>query len=343
MRQQLFSAEIAKVLRYRFDSSLKCLGCAMRFTLMMFVLLSILACASCQEVRKVSVRVIDERGMPLDGVSATVTFMGHTARATQREVGQTGANGVFHAQGTPHLRIYVNLEKDGYYPSESGRLSKDQDHNLVLILRDRKNPIPLHAKRYRGRIPGLGKEFGFDFKEGDWVAPFGDGRVADLSIRADIGALADGSPSGLLRVSFPQEFEGVFVVNEDSGYLPGSQLVMPHLAPEIGYEMAIEREEASYEDKAKPNNTSYFFRTRGIASQSGVKTWNYSKMHAGIDFVMGGGVFLEEPYRSIDPKEYAIIGFQYYFNPTPGDRNLEFDPSKNLLGGLTQDEQVIEP
>jgi hypothetical protein len=39
----------------------------------------------------------------------------------------------------------------------------------------------------------------------------------------------------------------------------------------------------------------------------------------------------------------AGIAFQYYLNPTPNDRNVEFDPKQNLLGGLQPFEQVNAP
>jgi hypothetical protein len=35
--------------------------------------------------------------------------------------------------------------------------------------------------------------------------------------------------------------------------------------------------------------------------------------------------------------------FCYYLNPTPNDRNVEFDPKQNLLGGLQSFEQVTAP
>ena len=37
------------------------------------------------------------------------------------------------------------------------------------------------------------------------------------------------------------------------------------------------------------------------------------------------------------------IRFIYYLNPTPNDRNLEFDPSRNLFTDLKPMEQVREP
>ncbi len=35
--------------------------------------------------------------------------------------------------------------------------------------------------------------------------------------------------------------------------------------------------------------------------------------------------------------------FSYYLNPTPNDRNLEFDPEQNLFKKLTILEEVWDP
>jgi hypothetical protein len=38
-----------------------------------------------------------------------------------------------------------------------------------------------------------------------------------------------------------------------------------------------------------------------------------------------------------------FMQFKYYLNPTPNDRNIEFDPKRNLLKNLKAMEQVREP
>jgi hypothetical protein len=38
-----------------------------------------------------------------------------------------------------------------------------------------------------------------------------------------------------------------------------------------------------------------------------------------------------------------FMQFRYYLNPTPNDRNIEFDPKQNLLKNLSQLEQVSAP
>jgi hypothetical protein len=37
------------------------------------------------------------------------------------------------------------------------------------------------------------------------------------------------------------------------------------------------------------------------------------------------------------------MGFDYYLNPTPNDRNVEFDPKRNLITALKPLEGVSEP
>jgi len=38
-----------------------------------------------------------------------------------------------------------------------------------------------------------------------------------------------------------------------------------------------------------------------------------------------------------------MMNFHYYLNPTPNDRNVEFDPKQNLLKNLKPDEGVSAP
>jgi hypothetical protein len=38
-----------------------------------------------------------------------------------------------------------------------------------------------------------------------------------------------------------------------------------------------------------------------------------------------------------------FMHFRYYLNPTPNDRNIEFDPKQNLIHNLQSFEQVRQP
>lgn len=312
---------------------------------LLFASLLLVGIASCQEVRTVKVTVAEEDGTPIEGADTTITFLGYSGRQTQRSKGKTDPSGLFQASGSPQLRMYVRLEKEGYYDTNSEPLSRTQNHDLTLVLRRIRKPIPLYAKTFRGNLPTLGDKHGFDFQVGDWVAPHGKGLISDVTFCAKIEEpqTANGKPVGLIQISFVHKSEGVVTVEKKSGYMPTSQLIMPHQAPEKNYSSQIYRSESGYENKSKPQGTSYFFRTRSKEIEPGKFVFNYTKFQDGFKFVMGGGVFLEEPYRKKHPNEYGNVEFTYFFNPTPNDRNLEFDPKQNLFTNLESTEQVREP
>ena len=299
--------------------------------------------ASCQEARTVKVQVTEESGTPIEDAHVSVWYMGFRPGESKEVAGNTNKKGVFLAKGVPLLRMEAFISKEGYYKSESGRLSRKKDHAITLVLRRIKNPIPLYAKRYRGKLPGLNNKYGFDLRKGDWVAPFGKGKQIDLFFAANIVRDRESKLAGKITISFPDEKEGAAKVTTQNGYLPQSQLIMPNQAFAAGYISKISRIESGYENISKPFKTSYFFRTRAQKKDSGKYIFNYSKFAKGFDFMMGGGRFLEEPYRNKYPKEYAMVEFTYYFNPTPNDRNLEFDPTRNLFENLDSIERVNEP
>lgn len=299
--------------------------------------------ASCQEVRTVKVTASEENGTPIEGVEATITFMGYSGRQTQKIKGNTDSKGIFQASGSPELRMYVRLQKNGYYTTESDRLSRTQDHELTYVLRKVASPVPLYAKNFSGKLPNLGDKHGFDFEVGDWVAPHGKGKISDIFMTVNIVGAKSKQPSGSIKITFPQESEGAFIVNEQTGYMPTSALIMPHMAPSQDFVQIITRQESGYENKSKPHNESYFFRTRSKVIQQGKLVFHYSKFLDGFSFVMGGGVFLEEVYRKKHPEEYGLVKFTYYFNPNPNDKNLEFDTKRNLFNNLASAEQVREP
>ena len=67
-------------------------------------------------------------------------------------------------------------------------------------------------------------------------------------------------------------------------------------------------------------NHNYYFRVRTVLDGNGnVKSALYGKIY---------GDFMQ---------------FNYYLNPTPNDRNVEFDPKKNLMENLGPLESVSEP
>lgn len=76
----------------------------------------------------------------------------------------------------------------------------------------------------------------------------------------------------------------------------------------------------------------YCFRVRAVLDRDGnVKSALYGKIAGNFRFYAG----------TIAPT--SGMGFDYYLNPKPNDRNVEFDPMRNLVKDLKPLEEVEEP
>lgn len=302
------------------------------------LIFTLIASASCREMRTVKVTAIEEDGAPIAGVAVVVTFVGSDGGSTMKAVGRTGSSGLFQAQGAPELRIQVGLEKEGYYASRSGRLSRARDHDLVYVMRKVIDPIPLYAKRVALEFPLRNEWIGFDFEVGDWVAPHGGGVTSDALFKCRSQSANEREFGGELEVLFSKN-EGVALVNES--FLDYSGMTMPHEAPVGGFSRRLARRSESYHDTNYRDNVGYFFRSRVVEADGGIVSANYGKILGNIRFdPRESGWHASHKNR---PKTFGSISFTYYFNPTPNDPNLEFDPKRNLFKGLSSTEQVREP
>jgi len=235
-------------------------------------------------------------------------------------ISQAG-NGIFISSGFPKFRMYVDVTKEGYYKSETDRLSRTKDHGVQLVLREKKNPIPLSAKRWRIITEERNKAIGFDFAVGDWVEPDGKGLRSDVFFKIAYNQIDFWSFSYRLDISFPNEFDGIQTFKT----VENSKLKSPYQAPLDGYEKnwthLISR---SGKNEARQDNGSldrnYWMRVRSeVDDQGRLVSANYVKIYGNFP------------------------DLHYYFNPTPNDRNLEFDPAQNLLKGLDSMERPDLP
>ena len=306
----------------------------MKPILSLLISCALVAVASCQEVRTVKVNVTEEDGTPIEGVNTTVTFLGYKSDQTTREEGITDGQGFFEAEGEPLLRMSVRAEKEGYYANQSGRLSRKENHNVTLVLRKVKNPIPLYAKKVILGMPVNREWVGYDFEVGDWVAPYGQGKVKDALFKCDTEKTGERKGRGSLEIKFDDD-EGFLL--ESKNYHQLSDMKLPHKAPSKGYQRLFNREEKSYHNKNARVRVGYFFRSRVEREEGKIVSANYGKILADIRFSPR-----HFEYKG-KPKKFATISFTYYFNPSPNDRNLEFDLKQNLFKSLDTTEQVREP
>jgi len=227
-------------------------------------------------------------------------------------------------------RFYA--EKEGYYPTatdgEHSPLAKDfNPSKLIKIqLKKIKNPIPMFAKDLRHvgfgkvQVPVVNEEVGYDLMAGDWVAPHGKGKVADFIFRHQ-GVTRWSGPKyykeeyeQIITISFPNNHDGIIAWEgaSEAGRTYGSELVSGYEAPKEGYqETWVQRtwkEKGGYHQTTSNMDRNFYFRVRTKVDENGnIISAHYGKIYG--DF----------------------MSFIYYLNPTPNDRNIEFDPKRNLL------------
>jgi hypothetical protein len=306
--------------------------------------------------------VINELGQPIEGaeiigIFRTVSGKEIIERSLTDEEGRASIS-----ENTP-FSTYMRVEKSGYYqsvidridiqePSGYGELTP-RSYSFNIVLREKINPQTLVAKRGEFKIPVKNEWVGYDLETSDWVKPYGTGESQDVLFRYENEFLGlrisesnlerarllnssgpipwteerekhiYGNWSGRLEIKFAGEDEGIVKVVD--GYLEHSDMKMPHLAPEQGYQSS-----ASWDGSMPSKNLDlyqgYFLRLRVVKRGDEIIQANYAKLNEELNF---------------DPR--GTVSFSYYFNPKINDRNLEFDTSKNLLKNLSSKQRVRLP
>lgn len=268
-----------------------------------------------------NVKVIGEDGDPIRGADVSVQYsVLATVGASQPTFGEikglTDTNGAFatsHADSSWDLG--VSVEKSGFYTTHIGYQFYDDDKRrhpaFTLMLKKIGKPIPMYAKSITYiDFPAFNQPIGYDLTVGDWIAPYGKGLRADFLFTENH---ADAKSGYTITVSFPNQGDGIQEFTRDSK-LGVSSLVSLNEAPVDGYQPKYEKTQMSNPDRI------YYFRVQTKLDDNGnIVSAHYGKIY---------GDFMQ---------------FKYYLNPTPNDRNIEFDPKQNLIGGLRSFEQVRDP
>lgn len=300
--------------------------------------------AALENQATVRIEVVDEAGQPVPEAIVMLFFQDtRSDRDRQLELkaneqGRIEAKGW--SKGESLDAILVISKTPGYHPSRQ-KQSADldiRDFRFRLPIRKKENPIPMHVKRLEIELPEQRVEIGFDFEKADWVQPYGKGEVVDCTfIGTKIFEDRDNNTTSVI-MAFPGESSGLLLdpaAKVES--LQCSDFKSTRIAPEEGYEatrefVAKESTEGGYEGTTP--NANYIFRSRTVLDEAGkIKSCHYGKLIKAVDVSFGSGIAEGNP----------SVGFTYYFNPTPNDRNLEFDPQQNLFRNLGPGEKVWDP
>lgn len=314
-----------------------------------------------QVARDLTLRITDEAGAPLSGAQATISFA--QIGGWHEHKGATDGAGEFNARAQQTFSTDVFAEMPGHYGARIIDLARHgiraNEKTLKLVLPSIQRPTALCSLRTTLEIPVHGRWLGYDLQVGQWLPPYGKGVVADIQFNLSnefLGYLLDetklksarelsqvaadrsgrvfseadlrlsaGKWRGVLEISFPDEREGI--VRETERYWFYGELRLPHFAPEDGYQPALRYESNTYEPRPEVKPVGFFLRTRVRLDPEGrIVSANYGKIYDDFAFDARG-----------------TVSFWYYFNPVPNDRNLEFDPKRNLLPGSMRGTNVSNP
>ena len=301
-------------------------------------------------IARLTIKSIDEQLVPVSGVKIHLVFMEPDTRKPLSTYGQTDDEGLYSAEGGSDSDMAGEIMKAGYYnggfPFQPFREAKEGrwqpwNQTNVALMRKIENPIPMYARILNVKVPAQGKACGYDLKEGDWVSPWGKGLVPDLVFTVKYDYTNFNHYDLSMKLGFSNPLDGIQPANPPEEYAHG-EFIWHRQAPESGYLPSFEQEKGLpsklYQIPSAPGirhledvgKLKCYFRVRTVEKDGRIVSALYGKLAAG--FEMG-----------ISSQREVKVVLNYYLNPTPLDRNMEFDLKQNLFKNLKFDEQSRKP
>ena len=299
---------------------------------------------------ELKVRVIEESGNPISGATVGASFpqrygAGAPYQGEQKEA-KTDQDGVAELKARTASVVSYGAFLQGYYRTANlkvdfMRMQREGQPLKVerdVLLKKVMNPIPMYARHFNNKVPVINSAIGYDLIVADWVPPYGKGTVTDIffNLSGTISSTTDYAAT--MTITFPNKGDGIIPFQAPK--FSGSELRSNHLAPSDGYQgtKTINRSRKPEQmSKDWINETradgNYYFRVRTVLDKNGnIISALYGKIYGDFEFWIGYG-----------KQTSSFRAESYYLNPTANDRNVEFDPNRNLFTNLKSDEQVAAP
>lgn len=314
-------------------------------------LMPIIVCAWSPITTETSVRVTDVEGQPISDAEVKVVYRQQVVTNYDTGEGLTSGNGEFSYEGKAFDRVSVYIQKDGYYASmyrtsvykaNPGVGKEFFNPKIEAVLKPIVNPIPMYARsNFLKNIPAYDKPVGYDLMENDWVSPYGEGRTSDLIFELEGTYQEWANHDSTLTLTFSNEGDGIIAF--EASEKNGSRLLSPHEAPEEGYTGIKEWRRSITPLVGKPvrsyervedydQNLNYIIRVRTVLDEHGnIKSALYGKIYGDVQF--------DPPW---DRDSYLKFR-AYYLNPTPNDKNIEYEVGKSLIEGINERDEPSLP
>jgi hypothetical protein len=316
----------------------------------LYQILAGIACltlASCDEIPpkqpgKITFEVKDDSGKPLSGI--TVGLSAQTG--VDMSGGGFGHDVSDHhgkkTDGMGHAAIefsglsgncVVHITEPGYYVTTTNihlnrGASRLEPWNPTIVISVKRilKPIAMFVKKMDHDgidIPEFGEAYSYDLEACDWLPPLGRGKNADICFRFS-GAWKSRDDFNVTMETFaPNAGDGFVEFLVPSRRSP-SALRSDHSAPDKGYITKIVRKfdvrgGNIVADKNRDEDRNYYFRIRTVIDEkNNLISARYGKMYGDLEF-------------DETPKGAWVRLGTTYLNPIANDRNVEFDPKRNLL------------
>jgi hypothetical protein len=289
-----------------------------------FVALGSQLCAQTHKVA-VEVKVFEPGGQPVNNATVIMGLPRYAQGADELVTAFTDSSGIAKLEGEVPFDFGVSAKKNGYYDSTAPKVSLVSETDIERVtkavqrveieLKPIKKPV---AMLYGGTrtnsitLPSKGDPVGYDLLVGDWVAPWGKGRVTDLLFQVSGKYESRTLYNRTLTVQFPAPASGMMALEYPAG--SGSEFKFPYEAPVEGYiashtwhrTVAPDKQDIEHGDSRR-----YLIRFRTEFNEDGtIKKALYGLIWDDLEFFPG--------------PESTGVKFNYAVNPA-GERNIEFD------------------
>lgn len=334
----------------------------MKNLLLTTILLGSLSLASCKEIPnknyQITTEVRDDNNKPIQGANVEASrdvLIPESPIPLSKPIrinALTDQNGIskinFSSVQTPRG---VCISKEGYYVftadtnwEQPFEFTGTTTAKVKAVLRPIKNPIPMFAREKSGfEVKEFDEEYQFDFEVGELLPPHGKGVHPDIRVTMK-GTRIDNGPDehedidfqACIRFTNPLDGLIEFAVQPKDGAV-GSSFISDYLAPESGYLPTLERKAvwgkvrkspSYWEDLRSLEKKAYYFRVRTQTDAAGkIISANYGKIYGPL--TLAPVLKNHAAFRRALKANISVNDL--YFNPTPNDRNVEFDTKRNLI------------
>lgn len=284
----------------------------------------------------ITLKIVDQDGNVVSNALVRGGFYNHDKRGYGFDK-TVGPDGLVELKNRCVGDLHFSIEKDGYYKTSFVYwffkawydCVKDKrwipwNPTIEVVLKRKVNPVAMYCKTVTVPLPAKGKDFGFDCKAGDLVKPYGKGSESDFFLNYSLVYDTNNvwNATNHLHITFLPH-DGAVLMKADTK----SQMRTVSSAPETGYMKQIsfylKSETRLRQEKKEFLADDYIvFKSRTEIDANGCET----NAHFG-KIVSRGFWYGEKSKDGIGGR----VTFSYYLNPTPNDRNLEFDGKTNLF------------